>query len=481
MEDQQNDNIDLINFRFSNISDDDKEEKKNNEIKLSFITSKNKKINIKLDIDNDDFNEEINKYCQMYHYSEETKNEIFSKIQEEIQKNIDDLNDENDENINNDQKSTINSNDSGRVSNNNNELGNLERANKSSIRQKENDEKSQNENITFNNTKIKEEKKNNQKIQKNNKEKKFADNKNNKNNKNRKVELEWYYKEINIINERKKKREKEENEKIQKEIKEYFKPKINNYSKILNKSSDIGKKYKNMKIEDRLILQGKENKKKIWNKNIHFLKDLYTNEENEKRSFTPNVTHYPFKKKREKNVYKYLYNYNKEYIKKKEDLKKKYFQDNYPFKPNICNNNFEKKNIVYPKEQQEIFTEIIINITKPKKTKEKREKIKNIDIDENILENTKSFVSNRQLSFAKKNWKETANRIIENEREKKYKEIFDLLDEDKDNMISYNTINTANLNFKTLKIINPIINQIIEQKAQMITFREFYDICNNYL
>jgi Ca2+-binding EF-hand superfamily protein len=56
-----------------------------------------------------------------------------------------------------------------------------------------------------------------------------------------------------------------------------------------------------------------------------------------------------------------------------------------------------------------------------------------------------------------------------------------LLDEDKDNMISYNTINTANLNLKTLKIINPIINQIIEQKAQMITFREFYDICNNYL
>ena len=474
MEDQQNDNIDLENFRFSNLSDDDKEKKKNNEIKLSFITSKNKKINIKLDIDNDDFNEEINKYCQMYHYSEETKNEILSKIQEEIQKNIDDLNDENDENINNEQKSFTNSNES-------NEEGNLERRRTSSILQKENnDEKSQNENLTFNNIKNKEET-NSHNIQKNNKEKKFVDNKNNKKKKIRKVELEWYYKEINIINERKKKREKEENEKIQKEIKEYFKPKINNYSKILNKSSDIGKKYKNMKIEDRLILQGKENKKKIWNKNIHFLKDLYTNEENEKRSFTPNVTHYPFKKKREKNVYKYLYNYNKEYIKKKEDLKKKYFQDNYPFKPNIVNNNFEKKNIVYPKEQQEIFTEIIINITKPKKTKEKREKIKNIDIDENILEKTKSFVSNRQLSFAKKNWKETANRIIENEREKKYKEIFDLLDEDKDNMISYNTINTANLNFKTLKIINPIINQIIEQKAQMITFREFYDICNNYL
>ena len=476
MEDQQNDNIDLENFRFSNLSDDDKEKKKNNEIKLSFITSKNKKINIKLDIDNDDFNEEINKYCQMYHYSEETKNEIFSKIQEEIQKNIDDLNDENDENINNEQKSFTNSNES-------NEEGNLERRRTSSILQKENnDEKSQNENLTFNNTKNKEET-NSHNIQKNNKKKKFVDNKNNKKKKIRKVELEWYYKEINIINERKKKREKEESEKIQKEIKEYFKPKINNYSKILNKSSDIGKKYKNMKIEDKLILQGKENKKKILNKNIHFqfLKDLDTNEENEKGSFTPNVTHYPFKKKREKNVFNYLYNNNKEYIKKKEDFKKKYFQDNYPFKPNICNNNFEKKNIVYPKEQQEIFTEIIINITKPKKTKEKREKIKNIDIDENILENTKSFVSNRQLSFAKKNWKETANRIIENEREKKYKEIFDLLDEDKDNMISYNTINTANLNFKTLKIINPIINQIIEQKAQMITFREFYDICNNYL
>ena len=156
----------------------------------------------------------------------------------------------------------INSNDSGRVSNNNNELGNLERANKSSIRQKENDEKSQNENLTFNNIKNKEET-NSHNIQKNNKEKKFVDNKNNKKKKIRKVELEWYYKEINIINERKKKREKEENEKIQKEIKEYFKPKINNYSKILNKSSDIGKKYKNMKIEDKLILQGKENKKKF--------------------------------------------------------------------------------------------------------------------------------------------------------------------------------------------------------------------------
>ena len=48
MEEQQNDNIDLENFRFSNLSDDDKEKKKNNEIKLSFITSKNKKNKYKV-------------------------------------------------------------------------------------------------------------------------------------------------------------------------------------------------------------------------------------------------------------------------------------------------------------------------------------------------------------------------------------------------------------------------------------------------
>ena len=54
-----------------------------------------------------------------------------------------------------------------------------------------------------------------------------------------------------------------------------------------------------------------------------------------------------------------------------------------------------------------------------------------------------------------------------------YKNIFDILDSNKNNFISYKTIDTSKFNKKILSIISPIINEIIENKEEMVTFKEF--------
>ena len=68
-----------------------------------------------------------------------------------------------------------------------------------------------------------------------------------------------------------------------------------------------------------------------------------------------------------------------------------------------------------------------------------------------------------------------AQEMIEKEQINKYKEIFNLLDHDKDNFISYDTLNTSNFSQKVLNAIGPILNEIIENKEEMVTFNEFYE------
>ena len=52
--------------------------------------------------------------------------------------------------------------------------------------------------------------------------------------------------------------------------------------------------------------------------------------------------------------------------------------------------------------------------------------------------------------------------------------MFQILDHDKDNFISYDTLSTANFSQKVLYAIAPILNEIKENKEEMVTFQEFY-------
>ena len=65
------------------------------------------------------------------------------------------------------------------------------------------------------------------------------------------------------------------------------------------------------------------------------------------------------------------------------------------------------------------------------------------------------------------------NQKIEDQKIKTYKNIFDILDLNKNNFISYQTIDTSKLNKKLFSIISPILNEIIENKEEMVTFKEF--------
>ena len=461
------------------LNDSEEENEELSKKKLSFITSTNKKISIELDLENGDIFERINQYCKLHHYSDGTQNEIINKAQEMIDKEIVDLNDKIKEN-------SISSYEIIHSEVTENEYS--KRINQSSYEEESEKfyvvEEAKSNSTNDNNNIIKPQEENNSSnknnVRKNNMYKKKK--------KMKRIDYEigqkLYHKRVEILNEKKKKREQEQMEKSLDERRKYFKPTINNYSKILNKSSDICTKYKNMKVEDRLIEIGKENKKKNLKKYIqfNFLNDLYTEAENSKRSHTPIITRYKFKKKRDKNVFNSLYQYHKIYENKREDLKKQIYKK-------ICHNNsnitkpkpINYVNKVYPNEAIEIFTEIKIQVSKPKKKIEEKKKEK-ILIQENLLDDKNLLsASNRKYTLSKKNWMETANRIIENGRKNKYKEIFDLLDDDKDNYISYNKINTANCNAKALKPIIPIIQEIIEKKEEMITFKQFYERINEYL
>ena len=67
------------------------------------------------------------------------------------------------------------------------------------------------------------------------------------------------------------------------------------------------------------------------------------------------------------------------------------------------------------------------------------------------------------------------NQKIEEQKIKIYKNIFDILDFNKNNFISYQTIDLSKFNKKMLSIISPILNEIIENKEEMVTFKEFIE------
>ena len=261
------------------------------------------------------------------------------------------------------------------------------------------------------------------------------------------------------------------------EIQYSFKPTLNDYNKILNKSSDeIRNGKKKMKVENRLLMLGKETKNKLLKKRAEIQENQ--NKLIEKRCFTPKINKYKFSKKRNSNVYQSLFqdaNITKDKI---DQLKENLFQKIYTFKPQINLNskkmNHETINEILSKNKERPSFEIII---KDPKIKEKEIKLDfdNNEKDKNTNKNSFTSSMKKTIDTKKNKWMSRINEIIEEKKRKTYKAIFDMLDNDKDEFISYNNLDTSKMNKKILSIFAPLINDIIEKKEEMMTFKEFFE------
>ena len=214
---------------------------------------------------------------------------------------------------------------------------------------------------------------------------------------------------------------------------------------------------------------GKKSKKKL-SKIIQ----LYYNNDFEENTFTftPKINKYK-RKNENKNRYFSLYENAEETRMKIEEKKEKLFKK-FTFKPEINQNskNMEISSFkkILSENKKLISKEIIIKPTKKIKKNnlnlnEKKEEKKN-EIP------AKTIVS-KEVNYYKKNWIKHINEKIEKQKMENYKNIFDILDSNKNNFISYKTIDTSKFNKKILSIISPIINEIIENKEEMVTFKEF--------
>ena len=512
-----------LNVENKTLNNDNLSENSDNHLSLSFQTKNKKNINIKVNL-NDNMNviEQINNYCTLHHYSENTKNEIIEKIQENISNNMKEL----EEDIKNENCS----NELNNLSQNEKENDILEEQNlekkiininnfsteqsESLMRKKEESNNENNNNLTLNSSKSNKNLKKNQneyistplkkenaqiKIKKKNvsRSNEKIKKKNNifvikkkSNIKGEELGQEMYRKAMDFKKKKESRRTQEQNYENYNFKKEYtFIPKINEYSKKLNKSSDISNRYKNMTVEDRLIEQGKQSQlnlfKKFAQKNL--INELYSNN----GSFTPIINKNRSPKIKKKNYFESLFNDAKNYQQKKKEIREREFKEKHPFHPIINKKSkyykiptHSCKNIFYESKYdnnnpKEISGEIIVEVSdknSKKKEKEIQNNFKNIVvIKENESDRLNTTSSSKKSNITKKNWMNKAQEMIEKEQINKYKEIFNLLDHDKDNFISYDTLNTSNFSQKVLNAIGPLLNEIIENKEEMVTFNEFYE------
>ena len=83
------DNLDLVNYGINSSNEEEENNNlKKNKTNVSFITYTGKNINIDLDLENDDINEEVNKYCLLHNYSDVTRDEIINYVFKIIDENI---------------------------------------------------------------------------------------------------------------------------------------------------------------------------------------------------------------------------------------------------------------------------------------------------------------------------------------------------------------------------------------------------------
>lgn len=298
--------------------------------------------------------------------------------------------------------------------------------------------------------------------------------------------------------------------KLKKEInisrmKTQLRPKYNFHPQLSLKTRELTKNLynKKIKIEDRLILLGNEHEKKILKK-IAEKKFL---EENENTNISRSPSRSRSKSNNKKNDLKR--------IKSEEKYKKENLKEDFSFKPKITklaknmkketyNNILQKynnklklrreksdqeiKNIKNANNIKKISTKInLANNKKPKNFINKNIKEINIiekkRINNNLLtsENSKNISDEELNAQMKKNFDIKAQNILNKIKEYKFKEIFDLLDSNKQGYLSYSNIYFDNINKNVLVSLSPVISEINENKNKKIDFKEFKKLANKSL
>lgn len=303
-------------------------------------------------------------------------------------------------------------------------------------------------------------------------------------------------KERNIENIKKELAEKEESDC-------YAIPKINKTSK------DMAKKLRanasEVKIEDRLIDQGKKTKQKLLQKMLN--KKLEDEKFDKNETFTPNILSNPNCSERNKNIlnrskddcFENLYKDAEEYKRRKEELSENTMNKICPFKPKITK--YAKKDSTNsPKIKILKFDnkEIVVNQLNPVSKAKSAEKEKKAQLPEENRKRQHEIDVYYQKKMFKDKFKDHKNELsnvlekkqhwllntygfITKVKMMKYKEIFDSLDGDGDGLISYDKISLRNFEKHSINQLFPLINEITKDKLEMITFTEFVSLADRTL
>ena len=240
---------------------------------------------------------------------------------------------------------------------------------------------------------------------------------------------------------------------------------------------------KKIKIEDRLLSLGNEQQKK----RLKLIAEKKMLEEKE------NI---PISKSRSKNKSNKKYNSRSNKIenalmKNKEKNEKEYSGNFYPFKPKITkmsenmkkethNNIINKDNNRIKINNQEQNNNNIKNISA--KINLNNIKKKQINYCLYSLEDSKiNFDEGDIKEQGEKNFEINAKNKLRQIKEYKFREIFDLLDNNKKGYLSYSNINFINIDQNILDAISPVIGQINENKNKKIYFNEFKKLVNKPL
>ena len=299
--------------------------------------------------------------------------------------------------------------------------------------------------------------------------------------------------------------------KLKKEIniqimKTQLKPKYDFRPHLSKKTLELTKNLynKNTKIEDRLLSLGNEHKKNLLkkiaekkfledNENITISKSSRSKSNNKKYNLRKSKSEDVLTKKKEKNkkdLFEELYPFKPKITKKAKNMKReeydniiKKYNDKYKHKNDLINQEQKNNNIKNISSKINLYNKKPKNFIIYRNIKEINSiKKKQINYGLYSLENSKNNFNEEDLKKQKKNIFEiNANNKLNQIKDYKFKEIFDLLDNNKQGYLSYSNINFININQKILFAISPVICQINENKNKKIYFNEFKKLVNKPL
>ena len=319
-----------------------------------------------------------------------------------------------------------------------------------------------------------------------------------------------------LLKEKKLKQKRIQNSELSQDI--TFHPQISEKSKQLTKNIN-----KNIKIEDRLLALGKEREKKLLKKiaeksfienNKYNLNTSNNNDSDEIDNgdyyFHPKINKYPLTRNKSEDIFTKLHNEANVYKSHIDKLNKKYYIENCPFKPEITKkaknmNDTQYKKVMnrfydkMKKKKDDILNEYSFKAklnknynVKPRidngknkniNTQKSFQRNKNKEINENLDDDfIEKKINNKKYNEEIKNdWNKYSKNIIKRIKEVKFREIFNLLDKNKSNYISYSNISYIDIPPNIMIALTPLINEININKFKKIYFEEFKELTNEPL